>query len=83
MQTEVPIYPFQKVAADFFEVKNYHFLVYVDIYSGWNRTAYFRPGGATSGELIKALRKEFARMGIPEEMSCDRGTNLTSNEITT
>ena len=34
-------------------------------------------------ELIKALRQEFISMGVPEEISCDRGTNLTSNEITT
>ena len=83
MPTEAPIYPFQKVAADFFEVKNYHYLVYVDRYSGWNRTAYFKPGRATSREVIKVLRKEFASMGMPDEMSCDRGTNLTSSEITT
>ena len=83
MLTEAPLYPFQKVAADFFEVQNYHYLVYVDRYSGWNRTAYFKPGGATSAELIKVLRQEFASMGVPEEMSCDRGTNLSSRELTT
>ena len=34
MPTEAPIYPFQKVAADYFEVKGHHYLVYVDRYSG-------------------------------------------------
>ena len=34
-------------------------------------------------ELIKVLRQEFTTMGVPEEISCDRGTNLTSIEITT
>ena len=81
--TAAPIYPFQMVAADFFEVQNYHYLVYVDRYSGWNRTAYFKPGKATSAEVIKVLRQEFASMGVPEELSCDRGTNLSSREITT
>ena len=41
----------------------------------------FKKGGATSGEVIKVLRKEFGDMGVPEEISCDRGTNLTSTEI--
>ena len=57
--------------------------MYVDRYLAWNRTAYFKPGGATSAELIKVLRQEFAAMGVPEEISCGRGTNLTSREITT
>ena len=38
--TEAPLYPFQMVAADYFEVgtRTHHYLVYVDRYSGWNRT---------------------------------------------
>ena len=36
---------------------------------------------STSAELIKVLRLEFAEMGVPEELSCDRGTNLTSYEM--
>ena len=36
--TEAPVYPFQKVAADFFEIKIYHYLVYVDRYSGLLQT---------------------------------------------
>ena len=55
--TEAPLYPFQKVAADFFEVKGYHYFVFVDRYSGWNRTSYFEPEGAMSSELIKVLRQ--------------------------
>ena len=55
----------------------------MDRYSGWNRTAYFKLGGATLAELIKVLRQEFTAMGVPEELSCNRGTNLMSREITT
>ena len=80
--TEAPLYPFQKVAADFFEVKSYHYLVYVIRYSGWNQTAYFKPGHATSREVINVPREEFSDMSVPEEISCDRGSNLVSYEIT-
>ena len=79
--TQAPVYPFQMVAADYFEVKKHSYLVYVDRYSGWNRTAHFPPGKSTSAEPIKVLRREFGDMGVPEELSCDGGKNLTSYEV--
>ena len=50
--------------------------MYVDHYSGWNKTAWFPPGKSNSVELIRVLREEFAEFGVPEELSCDRGTSL-------
>ena len=81
MPTESPLYPFQKVAADYFEMKNYHYLVYVDRYSGWNRTCWFPPAESTLAKLIKVLWEEFATMAVHEQMSCDKGINLTSHEL--
>ena len=71
--TEAPLYPFQMVAADYFEVgtRTHHYLVYVDRYSGWNRTMWFPLGKSTSAELIRDLWVDFAAMGVPEEISCD------------
>ncbi|KAG0718564.1 hypothetical protein GWK47_052212 [Chionoecetes opilio] len=37
-------------------------------------------GDATSARLITVFRRWFKRFGIPEELSCDGGTNLTSQE---
>ena len=71
------------VAADYFEVEGHHYLVYVDRYSRWNKVTWFPPGKSTSAELIKTLREEFGDFGVPEELSCDRGTNLTSHEMKT
>ncbi|KAG0726345.1 hypothetical protein GWK47_036810 [Chionoecetes opilio] len=34
----------------------------------------------TSARLITVFRRFFKRFGIPEELSCDGGTNLTSQE---
>ena len=48
---------------------------------GWNRTAHFPPGKSTSAELIKVLRQEFGAFGVSEELSCDRGKNLTSYKV--
>ena len=66
--TEAPLYPFQMVAADYFEVgtRTHHYLVYVDRYSGW-----FPLGKSTSAELIRDQWVDFAAMGVPEEISCD------------
>merc|ERR1712239_90681 len=76
-----PDYPFQKVAADFFDMKGHAYLVYVDRYSGWNDTTYYPPGNATMAEVIKSLRNLFADFGVPEEFACDGGKNLTSTEM--
>ena len=43
--------------------------------------AHFLPGKSTSAELIKVLRNEFGAMGVPVELSCDGGKNLTSYEV--
>ena len=61
-------YPFQVVAADYFEMgtRTHHYLVYVDRYSGW-----FPLGKSTSAELIRDQWADFAAMGVPEEISCD------------
>ena len=69
--TEAPLYSFQMVAADYFKVwtRTHHYLVYVDRYSGWNRTMWFPLG--TSAELIRDLWVDFAAMGVPEEIFCD------------
>ena len=83
MPTKAPEYPFQMVAADYFEVKGHHYLIYVERYTWWNKTTWFPPGKSMSKELIKALRAEFADWGGPEELSCNRGTNLTSHEMRT
>ena len=68
-------------AAEYSEVKNHSYLVYVDRYSGWNHTAHFPPGKSTSAELIKVLRHEFGAMGVPEELTCDGEKNLTSYKV--
>ena len=79
--TKAPVYPVQMVACDYFEVAQHSYMVYVDRYSGWNRTCHFPPGKSTSTELIRCLRVEFGAMGVPEELSCDGGKNLTSHEV--
>ena len=81
--TKAPEYPFQMVAADYFEVEGHHYLVYVDRYTGWKKVIWYPPGKSTSAELMKTLRQEFGGWGVPEELSCDRGSILTLHVMIT
>ena len=39
------------------------------------------PNSATSSKITAVLRQYFARWGVPESISTDGGTNLTSDEV--
>lgn len=65
MSTDPPEYPFQKTAADFFQIDNKCYLAYADRLTGWLELSHFA-GGVTSSRIIPVLRKLFCRWGIPE-----------------
>ena len=78
--TDPPDFPFQKTAADFFQIGNKFYLAYADRLTGWLEISYF-PNGVTSSRVIPVLRRMFCRWGTPEEISTDGGTNLASSEV--
>ena len=78
--TEAPDYPFQKVAADLFELDGHQYLVYVDRLTGYVELSHFPTSTATS-IIIQSFREFFHRWGVPEEVSLDGGPNLSSHEI--
>ena len=78
--TRSPDYPFQMVAADYFEVKNHSYAVYADRYTGWSKAMFFPRNQATSSDLIGFLRDIFVDTGAPEELSCDGGSTFVSGE---
>lgn len=55
-------------------------MIYADRLTGWLEVEHI-PGEATSSRLITLFRRWFRRFGISEELSCDGGTNLTSQEM--
>ena len=75
------MYIFHQEASNYIEVNNQGYLLYVYRYLGWVTTYYLPPGSSTSSELINVLRAKLMIMGVPEEMSCDGGTYLTSYEM--
>ena len=80
MPSEPPDYPFQKTAADFFQIDSRFYLAYADRLTGWLELSYFN-AGVTSAKIIPVLRRLFCRWGTPEEISTDGGTNLCSSEM--
>ena len=66
-----PMYPFQQVCSDYFELNGATYVVMVDRYSGWPSVSYLEPGKANSKTLINTLREWFQLFGVPEECASD------------
>ncbi|XP_045101329.1 uncharacterized protein LOC123498232 [Portunus trituberculatus] len=79
LPTPPPQFPFQQAVADLFQLQGNVYIAYADRLTGWLEVEHLS-GEATSSRLITLFRRWFTRFGIPEELSCDGGTNLTSHE---
>ena len=75
-----PDYPFQQIAADYFQAGGYHYLVIVDRFSGWPAIQFCGASSGSSTKLREWLRQFFATYGIPEELSTDGGLTFTAYE---
>ena len=77
--TPTPDYAWQQVASDLFEYLGEHYLLVVDYYSRWIEISHLR--SLTSSSVINSFKAIFARMGIPERLMTDNGTQYTSSEF--
>jgi transposase InsO family protein len=75
-----PLYPFQQICLDYFELGHYTYLICVDRFSGWIIVHYY-PNEATSRKLISACREIFMAYGVAEEASTDGGPQFKSHEF--
>ena len=75
-----PDYPFQQIAADYFQVGGHHYLVIVDRFSGWPAVQFCGGSSNSASKLREWLRQYFATYGIPEELSTDGGLTFTAYE---
>ncbi len=76
----IPEYPMQQVVSDLFEHNGHWYLVYADRLTGWPELAFF-PSSTKSSVILATLREFFHRWGVPEELSLDGATNLSSAEF--
>ena len=68
-----PEWPFQQLCADYFDIDGHYYLIVVDRYSGYPCISHFKPGQATTNNLIKECRLLFSTFGVPEEWGSDGG----------
>lgn len=76
---EVPLYPFQHVSTDLFELNGENYLISVDSYSKW--VSVDRLDSLTSSAVVAILDIQFAHFGIPERLFSDNGPQYSSVEF--
>ena len=70
--TDLPDYPWQKIATDLFQLKGRDYLLVVDYFSRFPEIQ--RLSSTTSSSVIGALKTMFSRFGIPETVISDNGS---------
>jgi len=76
MSPETPNRPWQRVAADLFELEGKTYLVTSDYYSDFFQLDHLRSPSSVC--VIRKLKAHFARHGIPEQLVTDNGSQFTS-----
>ena len=78
--SNLPMYPWQKVATDLFQLKNQDYLLVVDYYSRYIEVA--KLNSTTSQAIINHLKSIFSRHGMPERVVSDNGPQYSSADFT-
>ena len=79
MSTPLPSYPWERIAADLFELKGSNFLLVADYYSRFIEVQKLTT--TTSSNIISQLKAIFARFGVPATMITDNGPQFDSHEM--
>ena len=77
--TPTPEFPWQRVASDLFEWQGENYLLIVDYFSRWIEISHLNK--LTSQSVINSCKAIFARLGIPEILHTDNGTQYSSREF--
>ena len=77
--SELPDRPWQKVAADLFELKGHPYLLVIDYFSRYIEVA--KLSSTTSPDVSVHLQSMFARHGIPEQFISDNGPQFSSTSF--
>ena len=68
----IPIRPWSKISADLFQLDGNNYLVMVDHYSDYIELDSLS-GNTSANTVIKAMKRQFARHGIPDKLVTDNG----------
>ena len=75
----LPSYPWERVAADLFELKKETYLLIVDYYSRYVEVKKIT--STTAASVVTVLKSIFARHGIPATMISDNGPQFACREM--
>ncbi|MEO2242304.1 MAG: DDE-type integrase/transposase/recombinase, partial [Candidatus Poseidoniia archaeon] len=78
--SQAPLYPYQQICCDYFELGHNSYLSIADRFSGWISIYHFI-NSTTSRQLISICRALFTSYGAAEELSSDGGPQFTSHEF--
>lgn len=76
---EIPEHPWKKLGLDVFNFDNHNYLLTIDYYSKYVEVTPLN--SLSSKELIKHCKNMFGRLGIPDCVVSDNGTNFSSREF--
>ena len=76
----LPVYPFQYLSMDAFQLGNQHYLAAVDKFSGWLLIFHIRCY-PRSKHIIDSLRSIFTTFGAPEKLYTDGGLPFQASEV--
>ncbi len=79
ISSDLPAYPWQKVATDLFDLDGKHYLVVVDYYSRYIEVVQLPK--QTSEAVIGAMKAIFGRQGIPVICRSDNGPCYASDQF--
>ena len=79
VNSSLPSYPWERIAADLFELKGSTYLLVVGYYSRFMEVQ--KLCATTSSSVVTQLKSIFARFGIPRTMITDNGPQFDSNEM--
>ncbi|XP_013196514.1 uncharacterized protein K02A2.6-like [Amyelois transitella] len=77
----IPSLPWAKIGSDIFQNGNKYFLILVDYFSNYIEVCPLL--NITSKTVITAMKDQFARHGIPQELITDNGPAYASKEFAT
>ena len=75
MPHTIPDRPWSKISADLFQLDGNSYLVMVDHYSDYIDLESLNTN-TSANTVIRAMKRQFARHGIPDELLTDNALNL-------
>ena len=75
----MPVRPWSKISADLFQLDGNNYLVMVDHYSDYTELDSLSTN-TSANAVIRAMKRQFARHGIPDELLTDNGPQFDSHE---